>query len=122
MTTRHEGDILEEEVLDDLKKIDPKSKLTNNSGAVSGNGDIHTSEFCLDTKRKSKAKNHIATADELKACKKQYLRSGRFSGILLENSKEVKVVVLPYETFLEIVSRIEDLKENVAYLALHKDD
>jgi hypothetical protein len=117
-TNRGRGSILEEEVLDDLQKIDENSRLTCNSGALRGDGDIHTSEFCIDTKLKSNAKNYIATCDEVRAAEKQGLRSGRKPAIIVENSKEGKVAVLPYETFLEVVERIEELKDDIADLKI----
>ena len=116
MDTRLQGAILEEEVLEDLKKIDPDTTKTINSGALRGDGDIHTSEFCIDTKHKALASSFIATAQEMKESIKQGRKSGLEPLLIVKNRDRKKAAVMPYNTFIYMLQRIEQLEKELAFM------
>ena len=98
---------MEEEVLQDLAQFDDMTRKTINSGALKGDGDIHTRDFCIDTKKKSQ-KNFNVTRDELEKNRKQGINSLRTPLLVIENEFDEKAVVMSYSAFLAIMDLVMD--------------
>jgi len=101
------GDLREEDILADLKCVDAKARKTVNSGATRGDGDIHTSQFCIEVKDRPKAKNFNIARQDMEKLKRATLNSGNSFGALImaipseTNPHDTNMVaVIDYNDFL----------------------
>lgn len=104
------GDVREEDILSDLHTIDPKARKTINSGATRGDGDIHTSQFCIEVKDRPKAKNFNIARSDMEKLKRATQNSGNSFGALIMSITSEKnphdtdtVAVISYDDFLTMM-------------------
>ena len=103
--TRDVGKKLEQHVLEVIKTVDPTAKLTNNSGAVSGNGDISSYFFQIECKKKNK-KNCIINIDIWnKLCYSIQIGSNKIPILFMENLNKDKFAITDLKDFERLIQK-----------------
>jgi hypothetical protein len=106
MNTRKVGRKLENIVCEMLKEIDPKSRLTNNSGAVSNDGDISSSMFKVECKKRNTKNVTISKNTWEKLCSQIPVGSQKIPLYILENIDNDKFVVLDIKDFMRMLKKL----------------
>lgn len=101
--TRKTGKKLENYACEVLSKTDSKCKLTNNSGAVSNNGDIQHKNFIVECKKRNTESVKIDRKVWLKLCSQIRPDTLKAPLLILENSHNEKWAVLDLRDFLRLI-------------------
>lgn len=101
--TRKTGKKLENYVCGSLSKTDKKCKLTNNSGAVSNNGDIVHKNFVIECKKRNVENVKIDRKVWFKLCSQIRLDTLKIPLLILENAHNEKWAVLDLKDFLRLI-------------------
>jgi hypothetical protein len=106
-TTRDKGAYLEKKVSGLL----PMFKPTNNSGAVSGNGDLQNNDFIIDCKNIESSDTISISKKELEKIRKQAQNYNK-SWILIHRNKSGDITVtLDINDFVEIYDGFTEMLE-----------
>lgn len=105
-STRKIGQQLEYWVLDKIKQIDPKAKLTNNSGACSQRGDIDSSIADIECKVRNTEDFTIREDVWKHLLYRKPIGSKKISFMVNQNKNNLKIVSLDAETFFELLERV----------------
>lgn len=97
--TRAIGKKLENYTCASLSNIDKKTRLSNNSGAVSGNGDIINSHYVVECKKRNTESVKIDKKVWDKLCASIPIGSVKCPLLVLENSSGEKWAVLQLNDF-----------------------
>jgi hypothetical protein len=101
--TREIGDSLEKFILSYFQEIDPKTKQSNNSGAVSNNGDILTKDFIIEAKHRN-TKDVTLKSDVWRKLSSQIpIGSQKMPLYILRNEQNETFVVLDFKDFIRIL-------------------
>lgn len=100
MNKRQIGDKLEKLVVSYLQEIDPKTKQSNNSGAVSGNGDIITNIFVVECKKRNTKSLTINIKTWNKLCNQIPVGSLKIPLLVLQNINEETFAVLNFKDLI----------------------
>jgi len=113
MNTRKVGDKLEKWLVAYLEEIDPKTRQTNNSGAVSNNGDILNKYFVVEAKHRNIKNITISSKVWRKLCSQIPIGSLKIPLYVLRNEKNETFAVLGFKDFLRIIkeNKWEDIKK-----------
>lgn len=103
MNTRKVGKKLENYACGSLSKTDKKCRLTNNSGAVSNNGDILHKNYVIECKKRNTESVSIKRNIWLKLCASIPIGSLKSPLLVLENSYGEKWAVLQLDDFVRII-------------------
>ena len=103
--TRQIGKKLEHYVLEILQKTDPKARLTNNSGAVSNDGDISHRDWLCECKLRNTDSVTIDRKVWRKLCSQIKLGSLKTPVLFLENAHEERFVVLELNDFARLIEK-----------------
>lgn len=105
MNTRKVGKKLENYVLEILQKTDSTAKLTNNSGAVSNNGDIQHKDFVCECKKRNTENVTIDRKVWRKVCSQIKIGSLKTPVLFLENMHNERFVVLELNDFARLIEK-----------------
>ena len=101
--TRKIGKKLENFACGSLSKTDKNCRLTNNSGAVSNNGDIKHKDFVIECKKRNVENVKVDRKVWLKLCSQIRPDTFKTPLLILENSHNEKWAVLDLKDFLRII-------------------
>lgn len=119
MSTRASGDVLEEMVVASLKPVDPTTQKTINSGALRGDGDIHTRYFCIDAKHiaEGRRKNIIVQTADLEHAWKQAAKAQRAFGVIATSYDNNKIAItMSLEMFTDLVELLARRDQHISDL------
>jgi hypothetical protein len=109
MNTRKIGNELEKYVVSNLKDIWPSARLTSNSGAVFGDGDIHCPIYYIDCKNTSRSA-HTVTSSDWKKIKKQAINSCKEPVAIVKNVNGEITVTISFDSFIELLFELHGNK------------
>uniref|UniRef100_A0A6H2A386 Uncharacterized protein n=1 Tax=viral metagenome TaxID=1070528 RepID=A0A6H2A386_9ZZZZ len=102
-STREVGNDLEKYIVSYLQEIDPKTKQSNNSGAVSNNGDILSKLFVTECKHRN-TKNLIINQKVWKKLSSQIsIGSLKIPLLIMRNIDNETFVVLGFKDFINLL-------------------
>jgi len=105
LSTRDIGNKLEEWLVAYLEEIDPKTKQSNNSGAVSNDGDILNKYFVVEAKHRN-VKDITLKSDIWRKLSSQIpIGSQKIPLYVLRNEKNETFAVLDFKDFLELARK-----------------
>lgn len=102
-STREVGKKLENYVLAYLQEIDPTARLSNNSGAVSGNGDIIFSKAVVECKKRNTSSITIKRDVWMKLCKSILYNSVKYPLLFIQNKHNEIYAVLQFNDFIRLL-------------------
>lgn len=102
MSTRSVGKKLENYALASLLNIDPKAKLSNNSGAVTGNGDLVHSIYQVECKKRNTKNVTVDIKVWDKLCSSIKMGSAKCPLLILENIDGHKWAVIQLSDFEQL--------------------
>jgi hypothetical protein len=104
-STRQLGKKLEHYVLEILQKTDARARLTNNSGAVSNDGDISHKDWVCECKLRNTESITIDRKVWKKVCSQIKVGSLKSPVLFLENVHEERFVVLELNDFARLITK-----------------
>jgi hypothetical protein len=105
--TREVGRVLEEYILSLIKQLDPKARLSKNSGANNDIADIISKYFYTECKRQLTNRNAIIKQDEWeKLNKKIIIGSLKIPIMAIENNAGSRFLVIAPEDFFRICKKL----------------
>lgn len=102
--SREVGQELEDYACELLKKSDPICKRTNNSGAVSDNGDIQHKDFLIECKKRNTESVKIDRKIWNKLCSQIRVGTFKIPLLILENSSGERWAVTQLDDFVHILN------------------
>ena len=103
MNTREIGNKLENWLIEYLKELDPKTRKTNNSGAVSNNGDLMNKYFQIEAKHRNTKNLTINMRIWNKLCNQIPIGSLKTPLLVLRNENNETFAVLNFKDFMRIL-------------------
>ena len=97
------GDKLEKYIVSYLQEIDPKTKQSNNSGAVSNNGDIQTSKFLIECKHRNTKNLTIQKKTWNKLCNQIVVGSNKIPLLILENIDNDIFTIMGFKDLIQLL-------------------
>lgn len=104
-STRKTGKKLEDYACDLLSKSDKYCKRTNNSGAVSNNGDIQHKMFLIECKKRNTNSVTIDRKVWLKLCSQIKIGSLKVPLLILENDQGERWAVTQLDDFTRLLPK-----------------
>jgi len=97
------GDKLEKYIVSYLQEIDPKTKQSNNSGAISNNGDIQTSKFLIECKHRNTKNLTIQKKTWDKLCGQIPVGSNKIPLLIMRNIDNEVFAVLGFKDLIQLL-------------------
>jgi macrodomain Ter protein organizer (MatP/YcbG family) len=106
-STRSIGNKLEDWIISYLEELDPKTKKTNNSGAVSNNGDILNKHFVIEAKHRNTKSITINQKVWRKLCSQIPIGSQKIPLYVLRNTDKETFAVLDFKDFFRLIKELK---------------
>lgn len=106
-TTKEIGDLLENYILQAVKRFDPKARLSRGSGCGNDIADIQSSYLFIEAKKRTNVRNMPIDMDVWQHLLNQMpIKTDKIPVLVTENSEGIKMAHLDFDTFMGLMGKV----------------